>query len=174
MTNAALETAKRDAIQEVESLLQRPDDLKRLPGMLQSYTSKHQVRLSYHLTLGFNSATYQRESPSRSCVTFSLTRRGRVDTHNPNYIQGCHRVLNECPELQAAKAQLTSTVASQVDAVRSGLEVLSNAQKTLSTMRNCYAVSLYCLPFVARTLLHAEDRQSVNLTINVWVSLGSG
>ena len=49
MTNAALETAKKDAIQEVERLLQRPDDLKRLSGMLQSYTSKHQVRLSHHL-----------------------------------------------------------------------------------------------------------------------------
>lgn len=44
MSNAALQTAQRAAILEVEKLLQRSEDLKRLPALLQSYTTKRQAR----------------------------------------------------------------------------------------------------------------------------------
>ena len=68
---------------EVERLLQHPEDLKRLPNMLEEYTQKH----------------------------------------------------------QANKVQLSATVASQVDAARSGMELLESAQKTLAKMQQCYDVS---------------------------------
>ncbi len=35
--------AKRAAAEEVERLLQHPEDLKRLSGLLEDYTQKHQV-----------------------------------------------------------------------------------------------------------------------------------
>lgn len=68
---------------EVERLLQHPEDLKRLPNMLEEYTQKH----------------------------------------------------------QANKVQLSATVASQVDAARSGMELLESAQRTLAKMQQCYDVS---------------------------------
>ena len=69
---------------EVERLLQHPEDLKRLPNMLEEYTQKH----------------------------------------------------------QANKVQLSATVASQVDAARSGMELLESSQKTLAKMQQCYDVSI--------------------------------
>ncbi|KAK9832118.1 hypothetical protein WJX84_006749 [Apatococcus fuscideae] len=72
--------AKRAAAEEVERLLQHPEDLKRLSGLLEDYTQKH----------------------------------------------------------QANKAQLSTTVASQVDAAKSGLELLDTAQRTLMHMQACY------------------------------------
>ena len=42
--------------------------------------------------------------------------------------------------LQANKAQLSATVASQVDAAKSGLELLDTAQRTLMRMQACYKV----------------------------------
>ena len=67
---------------EVERLLQHPEDLKRLPNMLEEYTQKH----------------------------------------------------------HANKVQLSATVASQVDAARSGMELLESAQKTLAKMQQCFDV----------------------------------
>ncbi|CAK0787040.1 hypothetical protein CVIRNUC_010256 [Coccomyxa viridis] len=72
--------ARRAAVDEVERLLQHPEDLKRLPNMLEEYTQKH----------------------------------------------------------HANKVQLSATVASQVDAARSGMELLEGAQKTLAKMQQCY------------------------------------
>ncbi len=74
--------ARRAAVDEVERLLQHPEDLKRLPNMLEEYTQKH----------------------------------------------------------HANKVQLSATVASQVDAARSGMELLEGAQKTLAKMQQCYDV----------------------------------
>jgi hypothetical protein len=83
--------ARRAAVDEVERLLQHPEDLKRLPNMLEEYIQKH----------------------------------------------------------QANKVQLSATVASQVDAARSGMELLESAQKTLSKMQQCYNVRThnphYCI-----------------------------
>ncbi len=39
---------------------------------------------------------------------------------------------------QTNKAQLSASVASQVDAARSGLELLDSAQKTLKKLQHCY------------------------------------
>ena len=75
---------------EVERLLQHPEDLKRLPNMLEEYTQKH----------------------------------------------------------QANKVQLSATVASQVDAARSGMELLESAQKTLAKMQQCYDVRPFHAPFI--------------------------
>ncbi len=74
--------ARKAAVEEVERLLQHPEDLKRLPNMLEEYTQKH----------------------------------------------------------QANKAQLSATVASQVDAARAGMELLDSAQKALAKMQECYKV----------------------------------
>lgn len=82
---------------EVERLLQHPEDLKRLPNMLEEYTQKH----------------------------------------------------------QANKAQLSATVASQVDAARSGMELLESAQKTLAKMQQCYNVRAYFLSLSASCLSSA-------------------
>ncbi len=79
--------ARRAAVDEVERLLQHPEDLKRLPNMLEEYTQKH----------------------------------------------------------QANKVQLSATVASQVDAARSGMELLESAQLTLAKMQQCYNVCLLYL-----------------------------
>ncbi len=73
---------------EVERLLQHPEDLKRLPNMLEEFTQKH----------------------------------------------------------QANKVQLSATVASQVDAARSGMELLESAQRTLAKMQQCYDVSAQHIP----------------------------
>ncbi|KAK9812960.1 hypothetical protein WJX72_006516 [[Myrmecia] bisecta] len=73
-------SARKAAVEEVEKLLQHPEDLKRLDGLLEEYTQKH----------------------------------------------------------QANKAQLSATVASQVEAARSGMELLDKAQRTLTKMRECY------------------------------------
>ncbi|KAK9827315.1 hypothetical protein WJX81_003676 [Elliptochloris bilobata] len=43
-------------------------------------------------------------------------------------------------KLQTNKAQLSASVASQVDAARSGLELLDSAQKTLKNLQHCYQV----------------------------------
>lgn len=54
MSDFAKETAQRAAIYEVEKLLQRSEDLKRLPALLQSYSTKRQVSfviLDYIFTL---------------------------------------------------------------------------------------------------------------------------
>lgn len=74
--------ARKAAVDEVERLLQHPEDLKRLDGLLEEYTQKHQVN----------------------------------------------------------KAQLSATVSSQVEAARSGMELLETAQRTLTNMRDCYQV----------------------------------
>ena len=47
-----------------------------------------------------------------------------------------------CIYLQANKAQLSATVASQVDAAKSGLELLDTAQRTLLRMQACYKVGI--------------------------------
>jgi len=67
------------------------------------------------------------------------------------------RIRLQFVRFQAAKTQLSSTAASQVDAVRSGLEILSNAQKTLNMLRNCYAVSPHhsSIPFLQPAVLHS-------------------
>ena len=44
MTDIALDNAKRAAILEVEKLLQRSEDLKRLPNLLNQHASKRTVR----------------------------------------------------------------------------------------------------------------------------------
>ena len=44
--------------------------------------------------------------------------------------------------LQANKAVLSATVASQVDAARAGTAALDEAQEHLTTMRDCYRVRL--------------------------------
>ena len=65
--------------------------------------------------------------------------------------RGCcstRRTSSVCPtcwrsiprSTQANKVQLSATVASQVDAARSGMELLESAQKTLSKMQQCYDV----------------------------------
>ena len=46
--------------------------------------------------------------------------------------------------LQANKAQLSATVSSQVEAARSGMELLDTAQRTLTSMRECYQVDTLC------------------------------
>ena len=74
--------ARKAAVEDVERLLQHPEDLKRLPNMLEEFGTKH----------------------------------------------------------AANKAQLSATVASQVDAARSGMELLGAAQKTLARMQGCYRV----------------------------------
>lgn len=54
---------------------------------------------------------------------------------------------------QTNKAQLSASVASQVDAARSGLELLDSAQKTLKTLQQCYQVPLTaCLMAFQNTL----------------------
>ena len=63
-------------------------------------------------------------------------------TDQSMYMAAQDTFISDNITLQGAKAQLSSTTASQVDAVRSGLEVLNNAQKTLSMLRNCYAVCI--------------------------------
>ena len=85
---------------EVERLLQHPEDLKRLPNMLEEYTQKH----------------------------------------------------------HANKVQLSATVASQVDAARSGMELLESAQLTLAKMQQCYNVCLlYLTPHTCAALfVHAK------------------
>ena len=42
--------------------------------------------------------------------------------------------------MQVNKAQLSDTVSSQVEAARSGMELLDTAQRTLTNMRECYQV----------------------------------
>ena len=52
-----------------------------------------------------------------------------------------HQTLDEClTPLQVNKAQLSATVSSQVEAARSGMELLDTAQRTLTNMRECYQV----------------------------------
>ena len=77
----------------MERLLQHPEDLKRLPNMLEEFGAKH----------------------------------------------------------AANKAQLSATVASQVDAARSGMDLLTAAQKTLAKMQGCYKVR--GLALIARQFL---------------------
>ena len=51
------------------------------------------------------------------------------------------RVVNKWCMVQANKAQLTATVASQVDEARAGIAALDEAQLHLITMQNCYRAS---------------------------------
>jgi hypothetical protein len=44
--------------------------------------------------------------------------------------------------LQANKAQLSATVATQVEAARAGMALLDKAHRTLANMQNSYKVSL--------------------------------
>eukprot|EP00884_Botryococcus_braunii_P015579 jgi/Botrbrau1/2704/Bobra.0203s0046.1 len=74
--------ARKAAVEEVERLLQHPEDLKRLPALIDEYTQKH----------------------------------------------------------QANKAQLSETVGTQVDAARTGTDLLDAAQRSLSKMRESYKV----------------------------------
>jgi len=94
-------------VEEVEKLLQRPEDLKRLDTLLEEYTQKHQARL-HDIIL------------------------------SPHLAKLCkHGVL-----LQANKAQLSATVATQVEAARAGMALLDKAHRTLANMQNSYKVSL--------------------------------
>lgn len=43
--------------------------------------------------------------------------------------------------MQANKAQLSATVATQVEAARAGMALLDKAHKTLANMQNSYKVS---------------------------------
>ena len=54
--------AKRAAAEEVERLLQHPEDLKRLSGLLEDYTQKHQVSVI---------------SPNRQCIVSNHCHAGR-------------------------------------------------------------------------------------------------
>ena len=49
--------------------------------------------------------------------------------------------LSDCVAVQANKTLLSTTVASQVDAARTGIQALENAQRHLATMQECYRVS---------------------------------
>ena len=97
-------------MEEVEKLLQRPEDLKRLDTLLEEYTQKHQARL-HDIILTTNLA--------------------KLCKHT------AYSVL-----LQANKAQLSATVATQVEAARAGMALLDKAHRTLANMQNSYKVSL--------------------------------
>lgn len=45
-----------------------------------------------------------------------------------------------CKPMQANKVQLSATVATQVEAARSGMSLLDKAHKTLGNMQNSYKV----------------------------------
>jgi hypothetical protein len=97
-------------VEEVEKLLQRPEDLERLDTMLEEYTQKHQARL-------------------RGII---------LSPHLANLCK--HGVYSV--SLQANKAQLSATVATQVEAARAGMALLDKAHRTLANMQNSYKVSL--------------------------------
>ena len=102
--------SRKWAVEEVEKLLQRPEDLKRLDALLEEYTAKHQVR-------------FQRLEQTTMCI----------------YLQ--HHAIDACYKpVQANKVQLSATVATQVEAARSGIALLDKAHKTLGNMQNSYKV----------------------------------
>lgn len=72
------------------------------------------------------------------------------------------------PCMQANKNLLSTSVASQVDAARTGIQALDNAQRHLKTMQDCYRVgarlaaqpALFCglLSVSAVCLLYSKAR----------------
>jgi len=66
-----------------------------------------------------------------------------VVQHLPSVVQHLSSVVQQrqgspAVSAQTNKAQLSASVASQVDAARSGLELLDSAQKTLKKLQHCY------------------------------------
>ena len=108
----ALES-RRLAVEEIEKLLHSPDDLKLLNVLLEDYRTKHEV------------CVVQLYGCALSRCSTALT---------------ASAALPACP-LQANKAQLSASVATQVEAARSGMTLLERAHTTLGNMQSSYKVS---------------------------------
>ena len=59
--------------------------------------------------------------------------------------------------MQVNKNHLSTTVAAQVDAARTGVQALESAQGHLATMQECYRVRLSFLDFEDLKYCHPES-----------------
>ncbi len=155
--------ARKLAVDEVERLLQHPEDLQRLASLRDEYALKQQVpsvdlRMVYRARTLCTSSLPAAGGPA--CPLFQGELWGQLPDHQllvppglaPN--QAC-RLLT--PTLQTNKAQLTAAVASQVEATKSGLDMLNRAHQALLKMRDNFTL-ITALCAECQSLIDCHDK----------------
>lgn len=103
-------------------MLQHPEDLKRLPGLRDEFATKLQVRPC--LEHGLNSSQCFATRPPL----------GTRSNFNVRLVSG--KLKSSGLGVQASKVQVSATVSSQVEAVRSGMELVDSAHSNVEAMRD--------------------------------------
>ena len=161
--------ARRSAVEEVERLLQHPEDLKRLPALREEYSQKQQARgqgpaqAVCRCVISVRCGVVQRvtacgpeivvqlsteamDEGKPAIVRLAYQTRGLTPRHMPPLaaevvIFGLH-----APE-QANRAQLSATVSSQTENIRTGLELVAKSKQILLKLQQSFKVPW---PAVAR------------------------
>ena len=128
--------ARRSAVEEVERLLQHPEDLKRLPALREEYSQKQQARAS--------GAT----CPGAAAASCCVSPMGCLWAAGLSMIMHLRSSSLLCapanlPAIigtQANKAQLSATVSSQTENIRTGLELVAKSKQTLLNLQRSFRV----------------------------------